>query len=141
MRNRRRIRRPDTSLLRLPTGIGPGDNSRDQALLDSFPDLDKGHQFITVRTYFEIIKMSRQLMVRPLANAPVLLTHGQADAVTSIDATRAYFEKLIAPSKAFIAYPEGRHELHNDLIRATVLNDYLDWIQGKCRLRNADCEM
>jgi alpha-beta hydrolase superfamily lysophospholipase len=126
---------------RFPTGIGPGDSSRDQALLDSFPDLDKGHQFITARTYFEIIKMSGQLMARPLANAPVLLTHGQADAVTSIDATRAYFEKLIAPSKAFIAYPEGRHELHNDLIRATVLNDYLDWIQRKCGLRNADCEM
>jgi Lysophospholipase len=114
---------------RFPTGIGPGDNSRDQALLDSFPDPDKGHQFITVRTYFEIIKMSRQLITRPSANAPVLLTHGQVDVVTSIDATRAYFEKLIAPTKAFIAYPEGRHELHNDLIRAAVLDDYLNWIE------------
>ena len=126
---------------RFPTGIGPGDNSRDQALLDSLADLDKGHQFITVRTYLEIAKMCRQLLARPLANAPVLLTHGEADAVTSIEATRAYFEKLIAPSKAFISYPEARHELHNDLIRATVLNDYLNWIEklidcgfpGQCR--------
>jgi alpha-beta hydrolase superfamily lysophospholipase len=126
--------------LRFPTGIGSDDNSRDQAFLDSFPDLDKGHQFITVRTYLEIIKMSRQLMARPSANAPVLLTHGEADLVTSIDATRTYFEKLIAPSKVFIRYPEARHELHNDLVRATVLNDYLDWIRRKCGLRNADCE-
>jgi acylglycerol lipase len=123
---------------RFPTGIGPGDTSRDQALLDSFPDLDKGHQFITARTYFEIIKMGRQLMARPIANAPVLLTHGEADVVTSIDATRAYFEKLTAPSKAFISYPGGRHELHNDLVRDRVLRGYLEWIEEKCGLRNAD---
>ena len=126
---------------RFPTGIGPNDNSRDQGFLNSFPDLDKGHQFITVRTYFEINKMCQQLLARPLANAPVLLTHGEADAVTSIAATRAYFEQLIAPSKAFISYPEARHELHNDLIRDAVLRDYLEWIRGKCGLPNADYEM
>jgi alpha-beta hydrolase superfamily lysophospholipase len=114
---------------RFPTGIQPGETSRDQALLDSFPDLDKGHRFITVRTYFEISKMSRQLMAHPSVNAPVLLTHGETDTVTSIEATRAYFEKLIAPSKAFISYPDGRHELHNDLVRETVLNNYLAWIE------------
>ncbi|MGA8482318.1 MAG: alpha/beta hydrolase [Chthoniobacterales bacterium] len=126
---------------RFATGIGPDDNSRDRALLDSFPDQDKGRQFITVRTYFEIIKMSRQLTAHPSANAPVLLTHGESDSVTSIDATRAYFDKLMAPSKAFISYPEARHELHNDLVRDTVLKDYLEWIRVKCGLRNADCEM
>jgi alpha-beta hydrolase superfamily lysophospholipase len=125
---------------RFPTGIESGDNSRDQALINSFPDLDKGHAFITVRTYLEIIKTNRQLMAHPSANAPVLLTHGEVDAVTSIEATRAYFEKLIAPSKIFISYPDARHELHNDLIRAKVLNDYLEWIQAKCELRIADCE-
>jgi alpha-beta hydrolase superfamily lysophospholipase len=123
---------------RVGTGIRPGDSSRDQALLDSFPDLDKGHEFITVRSYFEIIEMGRQLVAHPSANAPVLLTHGEEDSVTSIEATRTYFEKVIAPSKAFISYPEARHELHNDLIRATVLKDYLDWIQNQinCGLRN-----
>jgi lysophospholipase len=94
-----------------------------------------------VRTYVEVIKMSRQLMARPSANAPVLLTHGENDSVTSIDATRAYFEKLMGPSKAFISYPEARHELHNDLIRDTVLKDYLEWIRVKCGLRNAECGM
>jgi alpha-beta hydrolase superfamily lysophospholipase len=103
---------------RFPTGIESGDNSRDQALL----------------------KTNRQLTAHPSANAPVLLTHGEADSVTSIEATRAYFEELLAPSKTFISYPEARHELHNDLIRATVLKDYLEWIQAKCGLRNAECE-
>jgi alpha-beta hydrolase superfamily lysophospholipase len=126
---------------RFPTGIESDDNSRDQALLNSFPDSDKGHGFITVRTYLEIIKTNRQLMAHPSANAPVLLTHGEVDSVTSIEATRAYFEELLAPSKTFISYPEARHELHNDLIRATVLKDYLEWIQAKCGLRNAECEM
>jgi alpha-beta hydrolase superfamily lysophospholipase len=126
---------------RFPTGIGSGDTSRDQALLDSFPDLNKVHGFITVRTYSETVEMGQKLMAHPVTNGPVLLTHGEVDSVTSIAATRAYFEKLIAPSKAFISYPEARHELHNDLIRTTVLKDYLDWIQTKCGLRNADCEV
>jgi alpha-beta hydrolase superfamily lysophospholipase len=135
-----RILNPVFPAWRFRTGIGSGDNSRDQALLDSFPDLDKGHEFITVRTYLEIVKANRQLVAHPSANAPVLLTHGEVDAVTSIEATRAYFEKLIAPSKTFISYPDARHELHNDLIRAKVLNDYLEWIQAECELRIADCE-
>jgi alpha-beta hydrolase superfamily lysophospholipase len=114
---------------RCPNRIGPGDTSRDQALLDSFPDLDKTHQFITVRTYFEVIKMSRKLMAHPSVDAPVLLTHGEADSVTSVDATQKFFERLVAPSKTFIGYPEGRHELHNDLMRTSVLQDYKDWIE------------
>jgi alpha-beta hydrolase superfamily lysophospholipase len=119
---------------RFPTRITREDTSRDQALLDSFPDLDKVRGFITARTYFEIVRVGRELMALPLANAPVLLTHGEADSVTSIAATRTYFEKLIAPSKSFITYPEARHELHNDLIRETVLNDYLIWIQNQLSL-------
>jgi alpha-beta hydrolase superfamily lysophospholipase len=114
---------------RIPNRIGPGATSRDQALLDSFPDLDKTHQFITVRTYFEVIKMSRKLMAHAAMDAPVLLTYGEADPVTSIDAAREFFERLVAPSKTFISYPEGRHELHNDLVRASVLRDYLNWIR------------
>jgi alpha-beta hydrolase superfamily lysophospholipase len=123
-----------------PTGISSEDTSRDQALLDSFPDLDKIHHFIRVRTYFEITKASLQLLERPLANAPVLLTHGEADSVTSIEATKAYFEKLTAPHKTFINYPEGRHELHNDLGRQKTMNDYLEWIEARTNsgLRNAD---
>jgi alpha-beta hydrolase superfamily lysophospholipase len=123
---------------RFATRIGSDDISRDQALVDTFPDPEKGHEFITVRAYFEIVKMCRQLMARPLANAPVLLTHGELDAVTSIHATRAYFEMLIAPSKVFLSYPDARHELHNDLVRAIVLKDYLDWIQVNCGMRNAE---
>jgi alpha-beta hydrolase superfamily lysophospholipase len=124
---------------RFPTGIGPEEGSRDQTLLDSFPDLDKTHPFIRARTYFEVAKVGRKLLEHPTADAPVLLTHGQVDSVTSIEATRAYFEKLVAPGKAFISYPDARHELHNDLGRQKTLNDYLDWIGGiKCGTRIAE---
>jgi alpha-beta hydrolase superfamily lysophospholipase len=136
-----RILNPVLPRWRVATGIKPDDITRDQTLLDSFPDSDKGHGFITVRAYIEIIKTKRQLMAHPSVNAPVLLTHGEADSVTSIEATRAYFEKLPTPSKTFLSYPEARHELHNDLIRATVLKDYLEWIQAQCGLRNVECEM
>ena len=83
-------------------------------------------------------KIEERALAHPSANAPVRLTHSEADSETSIEATRAYFEKLLAPSKTFISYPEARHELHNDLIRATVLKNYLEWIQAKCGLRNAN---
>ncbi len=119
---------------RFPTGIGPEDTTRDKAVQDSFPDPDKVHGFIRLRTYFEIVKMGQDLLANPLANAPVLLTHGEADSVTSIEATRAYFQKLVAPNKDFISYPEARHELHNDTIREAVLGDYLVWIQTQISL-------
>ncbi|MGA8659621.1 MAG: lysophospholipase [Chthoniobacterales bacterium] len=114
---------------RFPTGISDKKVSQDQAHLDSLEDLDLLHNFITVRMYFEAEKAAASLLASPEVQIPILLTHGDEDSVTSLQATRDFFQRLKAPSKTLRIYPGLRHELHNETERARVLNDYLEWIR------------
>jgi acylglycerol lipase len=114
---------------RFPTGISDKKVSQDQAHLDSLEDLDLLHNFITVRMYFEAEKAAASLLASPAVQMPILLTHGDEDSVTSLQATRDFFQRLKAPSKTLKIYPGLRHELHNETERARVLNDYLEWIR------------
>lgn len=116
---------------RFPTGISDEKISQDQAHLDSLEDLDLLHHFITVRMYFEAEKAAASLLASPTIQMPILLTHGDEDRVTSLQATREFFQRLKAPSKTLRIYPGFRHELHNEPERERVLNDYLEWIRTR----------
>jgi acylglycerol lipase len=116
---------------RFPTGISDKKVSQDQAHLDSLEDLDLLHNFITVRMYFEAEKAAASLLASPAVRMPILLTHGDEDYVTSLQATRDFFQRLKAPSKTLRIYPGFRHELHNETERARVLNDYVEWIRTR----------
>lgn len=116
---------------RFPTGIGDEKISQDQAHLDSLEDLDLLHHFITVRMYFEAEKAGASLLASPAIQVPILLTHGDEDRVTSLQATRDFFQRLKAPSKTLRIYPGFRHELHNETERARVLSDYVRWIRTR----------
>ena len=115
---------------RFPTGISDQKISRDKAHLDSLEDLDLVHRFITARMYFEAEKAAGSLLASTAIEMPVLLAHGDEDEVTSLQATREFFQQLQAPSKTLRIYPGFRHELHNEPERAQVLNDYLEWIRA-----------
>jgi alpha-beta hydrolase superfamily lysophospholipase len=114
---------------RFPTGIERGQNSSDEAHLDSLLDLDLNHQFITARTFFEITTEARRLLSRPRANAPVLIAQGKTDPVTSPQASIDFYHRLEAPAKELMIYDGFLHELHNEKGRARVLADYLIWIE------------
>lgn len=116
---------------RFPTGISDQKISRDKAHLDSLEDLDLVHRFITARMYFEAEKAAGSLLASTAIEMPVLLAHGDDDDVTSLQATREFFQQLQAPSKTLRIYPGFRHELHNEPERARVLNDYLEWIRTR----------
>lgn len=57
---------------------------------------------------------------------PVLLSHGTDDVLTSFKATQDFSHS--APNAKFIAYENSAHEVHNDLHRAQVYADIIDWI-------------
>jgi acylglycerol lipase len=114
---------------RFSTGIGPAQNSTDEAHLDSLADLDLNHGFITVRAFFEISEEGSRLLHTPRANAPVLIAHGQPDPVTSTQASQTFFRDLAAPAKELLIYRGFLHELHNEKGRLRVLEDYLRWIE------------
>ncbi|MBV8812948.1 MAG: lysophospholipase [Verrucomicrobia bacterium] len=114
---------------RFATGLESKAMSTDQAHLDSLADLDLDHCWITARAYFEITAEARRLLKHPSANAPVLIAHGDVDQVTSTEAARAFFKVLKAPAKELKIYQGYLHELHNEIGRERVLQDYLDWIE------------
>lgn len=116
---------------RFSTRISDGKLSQDQAHLDSLKDLDLLHHFITVRMYFEAEKAAASLLALPAIPMPVLLAQGDEDDVTSLQATRNFFQRLKAPSKTLRIYPGFRHELHNEIGRVSVLKDYLEWIKTR----------
>jgi acylglycerol lipase len=114
-----------------PTGITGTKVSGDQAFLDSFEDKHLGIPIVRVRTYFEAERAAAELRDRPQCPVPVLVAHGSEDPVTSLAETLKFFERLEAPVKELRIYPGFRHELHNETGRDVVLQDYLEWIEGR----------
>ena len=112
-----------------PTGIDSSKTSSDSEHLKSLEDLDLVHHFITYKVYLAAVTAGENLLAHPEVKVPVLLPHGEADRVTSVEATRDYFARLAAPSKELITYPGLLHELHNERTRQVVLGDYLRWIE------------
>jgi alpha-beta hydrolase superfamily lysophospholipase len=59
---------------------------------------------------------------------PLYLMHGQADMLTSFDASRALFPQAASPDKTFVALPGMRHETLHEVGRDTVRADLVAWL-------------
>jgi alpha-beta hydrolase superfamily lysophospholipase len=60
---------------------------------------------------------------------PLLVLHGGADPICSVDGSRAFYAGLRAPGSALRVYPELRHEIFNEPEREAVWQDLLSWLQ------------
>lgn len=69
---------------------------------------------------------------------PVLIMHGEADQLDAVTGARQFYEKVTYPDKMLITYPDGYHELHNDLIRGQVLVDVVKWLLRHIRQPGAE---
>lgn len=59
---------------------------------------------------------------------PVLVVHGAKDAATPAKGSERFFEMVPAADKRMVIYPEGYHELLNDIGREEVLALILGWL-------------
>lgn len=59
---------------------------------------------------------------------PLLVIHGTADNIASIDGSRRFVEHVTYPDARLQAYDGGYHELFNDIIRDEVLTDVAAWL-------------
>lgn len=115
------------------TDLRPERLSRDAAFLASMPDLDLIHHQMSARMYFEMTQGAANARALPeQMNVPLLLLQGEQDAVTSVAATRAFYNRVRSADKTLRLYPGGLHETHNDLDREIVLRDVGDWIAARC---------
>jgi acylglycerol lipase len=62
---------------------------------------------------------------------PTLLIHGADDKICSPEGARDYVEKGSSDDKTVKIYPEGRHELLNDVIRDEVTADLWTWLEAR----------
>jgi len=64
---------------------------------------------------------------------PLLILHGDADKVTSHDASKAFVEKANVDDKRFSSYPDGYHELANepDGMSEKFTEEVTEWILAK----------
>ena len=59
---------------------------------------------------------------------PILILHGEADKVNSVEGSRELFENVSSSDKEIHVYPGGKHEPHNDTIRGEVVSDVEKWL-------------
>jgi len=62
---------------------------------------------------------------------PVLLIHGEADVLCSAEGARLYLQGASSPDVTLLVYPEGRHEMLNEINRDDVLEDLWSWLQSR----------
>jgi alpha-beta hydrolase superfamily lysophospholipase len=113
-----------------PTGINDQKISSDIQHLNSLEDLNLGLSFIRIHTFYETEKAAAHIKSLTQFDCPLLLTHGTADPIVSLEANRQFFNQIQAPKKELKLYEGLLHELHNETNRSIVLNDYLNWARN-----------
>lgn len=114
------------------TDVVPSRLSRDLAFLSAMPNAELVHHRMSARMYRELIRgalsASRDGVTLPY---PALLIHGDHDPVTSVLATKEFFEALASQDKTLVIVPEALHETHNDLCREEVLGGIIAWLEAQ----------
>lgn len=59
---------------------------------------------------------------------PILILHGGADPVNSVQGSRELYESVSSVDKELKVYPGGMHEPHNDVNRGEVVKDVEKWL-------------
>lgn len=67
----------------------------------------------------------------PAWTAPVLVLHGEMDRATDPGGSKRFVPMVQSADKRLVLYPEGRHELLNDLERDATLDLILTWLRER----------
>lgn len=87
---------------------------------------------VPAKTGATAISVSQAAWARyPQWITPVLALHGEQDRATDPEGSKRFINTIIAGDKTLRLYPEGRHELLNDLIRDEVCDEILAWLAAR----------
>ena len=62
---------------------------------------------------------------------PVLILHGSTDKIVPVAFSKRLYDIVPHSDKKLIIYEDSYHEIFNDLDRAKVFNDILDWLKER----------
>lgn len=104
--------------------------SRDMAVIKRYEEDPLVYGTITPRWYTEMLSgIDRVFGDAAKATIPLLVLTGDGDRITSVEASRDYFERYGAVDKDLINYPGLYHELFNEPEKVQVLNDVVEWLK------------
>lgn len=87
------------------------------------------HNKITPRLYVSIRRAGEYVLkYAKRIKTPILLMHGEADQITSFDASKEISNKITGCT--FVSWPNMYHELHNETVRGLVFETVIKWIDS-----------
>ncbi len=103
--------------------------SRDPAVVEAYkadPLINQGK--MSARFVSELFKaMNRVQAEAGKITLPVLIMHGESDAMTAPSGSRFLYESVSSADKTLKLYPELYHEIFNEPEREQVIDDLLAW--------------
>jgi acylglycerol lipase len=110
------------------TGLKAEIISRDLRVVHSYRNDKLVHDRISLRLFSQVcengLKASRSSFK---INVPLLVMHGNGDALTSCKASRE-FVRNASDKTTYVEWEGGFHELHNDIDKEKVFKTVTDWI-------------
>lgn len=120
---------PNTTL-----GLGLNDDtlSRDPDVVKAYRDDPLVHRKVTARWGTEALAAVDRVRERAAEiRMPLLILHGEADKINSVDGSKELLELVSSTDKQLNVYPGGYHEPHNDLDRERVASDVIEWVNSR----------
>lgn len=113
---------------RFHNGVTPTGISRDPEVIARYEADPLVHGWLSARLGLSLLTVGEELLARaPELGVPALLMHGEADRVTSIEASRIFADRAGAEVR-FLPWAGLFHELHNEPEWREVLDTALEWM-------------
>ncbi len=117
----------------LNTGLDPKAASRDEKVLMAYAEDPFRHTKGTARLTTEFLATVAWVHSHAAdLQIPLLILHGEADRVTTPQASAEFFQRVTFPDKKRVEYPGTYHELQNDINYQQVLDDLEQWLEQHC---------
>ncbi len=117
-----------------PTGLDTTALSRDTAVVEAYKNDPSVHDKGTPRLGTEFPKTALWCMDHAAEfQPPLLMIHGGADRIVSVEQTKIFFAKVQQSDKKLIIYEGGYHEPHNDIHYQQVVADIANWLDEKVK--------
>ena len=126
-----RFLRPLFPGMLIPNGLKSADLSHDEAIRKAYDSDPLIHWKISLSTFFIIRNSGEEAIEKAeTLGVPLLLMHGDADRITSFEAS-AEFASKAGDKCTFIRWTGLFHELHNEPAKEQVLDNMIEWLDNQ----------
>jgi alpha-beta hydrolase superfamily lysophospholipase len=118
-----------TPYLRLDNGIKTSDLSRDPEVGKAYATDPLVNRKVSARWFAEATRAMEEVKAwAPQISLPVLVMHGTADKLASVESTKRLFERIGSKDKELVIYPGYYHELFNEPEKHELFARVTEWL-------------